>query len=310
MSTDLPLVSVVIPSYNYGQYVCEAVESALAQTYPAVEVIVVDDGSTDDTRERLTSYGDRIRYIFQTNQGLSAARNTGIREARGRFVALLDSDDQFHPRKLEIQMALLTQRPELGLVGTETFSDEPLRWPDIPSRCDGHEVVTLERAVLHAPFAPSSAVVRAECFAAVGVFDTALRSVEDRDMWIRIATRYPVAKIPLPLTWYRVTPGSMSRNPERMEHFEQVVLAKAFGLPELSGRRRLRRKALGLANTASAWTFYQAGQPSVAARRLLRSFLFWPFPYQRPEVHESWVRARLLVAVLRRWLFGGRTSPN
>lgn len=310
MSADPPLVSVVIPSYNYGQYVCEAVESALAQTYPAVEVLVVDDGSTDDTRARLAPYGDRIRYIFQTNQGLSAARNTGIRQARGRFVALLDSDDRFHPRKLELQMALFARRPELGAVGTETFSDEPPRWAEIPAVCDGSESVSLERAVVRAPFAPSSAVVRTECFEAVGDFDTALRSVEDRDMWIRIAARYPIAKIPLSLTWYRVTPGSMSRNPERMEHFERVVLDKAFRLPELSGRWWLRRKALGLAGTTSAWTFYQAGRPGVAVRRLLRSFVFWPFPYRAPEVHEAWVRTKLLLAATRRWLLGKRTAPT
>ena len=109
---DKPLVSVVIPTFNYGHCVVDAVESALGQTYSPVEVIVVDDGSTDDTRARLEPYRDRINYVHQPNQGLSAARNTGIRAARGPLVALLDSDDAFHPRKLELQVAYLRAHPE------------------------------------------------------------------------------------------------------------------------------------------------------------------------------------------------------
>ena len=123
------LVSVVVPTYDYGCFVAEAVASALAQTYPHREVIVVDDGSTDDTREVLAPYSDRIRYIFQSNQGLSAARNTGIRAAQGEFIALLDSDDVWHPRKLEVQMHFLHDLPEVGLLGTDLFMDQRSHWP-------------------------------------------------------------------------------------------------------------------------------------------------------------------------------------
>ena len=104
---DETLVSVVIPTYNYAHFVTGAVESALAQTYPDREVIVVDDGSTDDTRDRLAPFEGRIRYIHQENQGLSAARNTGIRAARGALVAFLDSDDLWHPEKLAVQARYL-----------------------------------------------------------------------------------------------------------------------------------------------------------------------------------------------------------
>src|SRR5690242_14754403 len=113
-----PLVSVVIPAYNYGRFVGEAVDSVLAQSYPHVETIVVDDGSQDDTRERLAHYGNRIRYIYQQNQGLPAARNTGIRHSSGELIAFLDADDTWHPRKLEIQVRCLTDRPDLGLLAT------------------------------------------------------------------------------------------------------------------------------------------------------------------------------------------------
>src|SRR5487761_1421423 len=101
---DQPLVTAIIPAYNYGPLVVEAVESACAQTYPRMEVIVVDDGSTDDTQGRLRPYLDRIRYIRQENRGLSAARNTGIQAAQGEWNALLDADDVWHPQKTAVQI--------------------------------------------------------------------------------------------------------------------------------------------------------------------------------------------------------------
>jgi glycosyltransferase involved in cell wall biosynthesis len=301
MPSDHPLVSVVIPAYNYGRYVGEAVDSALAQTCPAVEVIVVDDGSTDDTRDRLARYGDRIRYVYQENQGLSTARNTGIRAAAGNFIAFLDADDAFHPRKLEIQMGLFASNPALGLVGTATFSDEPRTWPDLGQAPARQTPVALEEIIIHTRFAPSSAVVRKDCFDQVGLFDAALRSVEDRDMWIRIAARFPVAMVRLPLTWYRVTPGSMSRNPERMEHFERLVLRRAFrAIPSLRRRLLLRMRSYSFASYSAAWMYREAGFPFAACARLLQSFFLWPFPYPRQEVRTSLARPKLLLAALAR----------
>lgn len=298
MPSDPPLVSVVIPTYNYGRYVTEAVDSALAQTYRPVEVIVVDDGSTDDTRERLSGYGDRIRYVYQENAGLSAARNTGIRNASGGFVAFLDSDDAFHPRKLQVQMGTFARDPSLGLVGTLSFSDEPRVWADVPVAPASVRKITLDEKVVLTRFSPSSAVARRECFEAVGDFDTSLRSVEDRDMWIRIAARYPVARVELPLTWYRLTPGSMSRNAGRMEHAERVVLDKAFRMPELAGRWKLRRRAWGYARSSWGYMHQQAGNRWTAVGHLARSILGYPLPYGREEVRYPLGRLRLLLATL------------
>jgi glycosyltransferase involved in cell wall biosynthesis len=120
-------ISVVIPTYNYARFVCEAVDSALSQSLRPQEVIVVDDGSTDDTSDRLRQFGDRIRYVFQQNGGLSKARNTGIREARGDWVAFLDSDDIWHPRKLERISAACGNYPMLSAVSSEMvcFSGTP-----------------------------------------------------------------------------------------------------------------------------------------------------------------------------------------
>ena len=110
-----PTVSVIIPTYNRAPFVGEAIESALAQTRPPLEVVVVDDGSTDDTADRVAHYGDRVVYVRQTNAGPATARNTGIGHARGDLIALLDSDDRWLPQKLEWQVPLFDD-PEVGMV--------------------------------------------------------------------------------------------------------------------------------------------------------------------------------------------------
>jgi hypothetical protein len=290
---DSALVSVIIPTFNYAHFVVDAVESALAQTYRPVEVIVVDDGSTDDTRARLEPYRDRITYIHQPNQGLSAARNTAIRSARGPVVALLDADDQFHPRKLELQMAYLAAHPAVGLVACESFEEPARRWPVIDPVGVPATPVGLRALAARSRFAPSSVAVRRACLDAVGPFDPGLRSAEDRDMWIRVAFRFPMARLEAPLCWYRVQPGSMSHNPDRMERYEQVVLDRAFALPPLRGARLLRRKALSEAAAAAAYMHLVAGRPWAAARRLARSVGLWPLPYPRADTRTPLARLKL-----------------
>lgn len=300
-------VSVVIPTYNYGRYVGDAIDSALAQTVPPLEVVVVDDGSTDDTPAVLARYGDRIRVVRQENQGLSAARNTGIREARGEWVAFLDSDDAFHPRKLELQLAALAARPDLHLLATDCFSDEPPRWLSVP---DAPRLVpvTAGAIAVRTLFAPSSVLARKACFDAVGGFDPELRSVEDREMWVRVCARFPAAMLTAPLTWIRQTPGSMSRNPERMETFDRLVIERSFALPELRGRWALRRKATAHMLLSSAYTFLSAGRPGAAAARAAKALATWPLPLPRGEVRVPFVRGRLLARSLLRMLVPARRT--
>jgi hypothetical protein len=163
--------------------------------------------------------------------------------------------------------------------------------------------------VMKSRFGPGGVVVRKDCFDRVGGFDESLRSAEDRDMWIRLATRYPVGLMEAPLWWYRLHPASMSRNAEKMAHYERAVLDKAFAMPELQGRRRLRRKALGLADYAATLMFRDSGRPWTAAKKIARSFAWWPLPYRVGDVNVPFGRARLVARVLQQ-LVGARQVPG
>lgn len=244
-------VSVVIPTYNYGHFVVGAVESVLAQTYPNVEIIIVDDGSRDDTKARLEPFMGRIRYIYQDNQGLSAARNTGIGAATGQWIAFLDSDDSWHPRKLELQMAYLDGHPEVGLLATQYFTNLSSGWPDIAEQELPVQQFSLDDIVIRSRFGPSTVIVSRKCVEEAGRFDVALRSVEDRDLWIRIASRYPVVKLELPLCWYRIHSASMNHVPDKTISFEWLVLRRAFAQNPLLHRKWSTR--------LKAYSYWQLG---------------------------------------------------
>jgi glycosyltransferase involved in cell wall biosynthesis len=301
-------VSVVIPTYNYGHYVGAAVESVLAQTYQPDEVIVVDDGSTDDTAGRLVPYMSRISYIHQHNQGLPAARNRGIKAARGKYVALLDSDDLWHPRKLESQIQFLHQSPETGLVACEMIRDIERGWPELNgSLSRSPRRFSVEDLLVRSRFGPSSVVVHRDCFDKVGLFDTGLRSAEDRDMWLRIASCFPVVKIDAPLWWYRLHGGNMSSAAVRMEENEMMVLRRTLAnMPRSMKNYLLKCKVLGYTLRSAAYRYDMAGQRGRAIARVLQSMALWPFPFRRDEAFTFLERPKMLtlfaLRMARSWI--------
>jgi glycosyltransferase involved in cell wall biosynthesis len=311
MSKDL--VTAVIATYNYGRFVTQAVESVLAQTYGNIEVIVVDDGSNDDTREQLAPYTDRIRYIYQENQSVAAARNTGIRAAAGDLIAFLDADDVWHPQKLELQMDYLAGHPAVGLVAVERLAAGAASWP--PPNGLAHpraRPITVEDLILRPLFAPSGVLVRKQCFDSVGFFDSSLRNAEDYDMWIRIACRYPIVKLEVPLWWYRVHGANKSHVPARQEAAALRVLAKAFAKGGPLGKRfLLKQKAYSYAAYAAAQNFSSVGMELMSLARILQSFLRWPLPYQPGEVTTRLARPKkLVVSFLRVLHLIERSAPQ
>jgi glycosyltransferase involved in cell wall biosynthesis len=298
------LVTAIVPTYNYGRFVTQAVESVLAQTYPNVEILVVDDGSTDDTRERLRPYADRIRYIYQENQSVAAARNTGIQAAKGDLIAFLDADDLWHPHKLEVQVRYLTDHPSIKLVAVERLAPSAESWPPLANI--GHaraRPITVEELVLQPHFAPSGVLARKQCFDTVGFFDTTLRNAEDYDMWIRIACHFPVVKLEVPLWWYRVHGNNKSQVPGRQEAAGLRVLEKTFAKASpLHARWLLKRKTYSYAAYAAALNYSAERMEMLALARILRSFLLWPIPYHRCEVTTSLARPKKLVITVLRML--------
>jgi glycosyltransferase involved in cell wall biosynthesis len=241
-----PRLSAVIPVYNTARYLRDAVESALAQEGADLEVIVVDDGSTDEGPAILRGFGDRIRLLRQENRGLSAARNAGIAEARGEFIGFLDADDAWEPAKSMKQIAYLDAHPACGLVFCDARrmdGDGALLEPVYgdtdhgfrPGRC-------LERLFEGNLVVMPGVVVRRGLFDEAGLFDTTLASVEDYDMWLRLAALTEFGMIREPLARYRVHGAQMSGNRARMLDCEERVLRRALERnPEL--RRRLGRRA-------------------------------------------------------------------
>lgn len=223
------LVSVVIPAYNAAAFITHAVDSALAQTYQRCEILIVNDGSTDDTARALEVYGDTIRILHQANSGLSNARNRGIRAARGELVALLDADDRWLPSKLARQVEILQANPRIGFCSTRTRVEAPDGTPTGEWSCPHIEGTLLQTLFLcngAIPGSGSGVMARRHLFDQVGLFDETLRSLEDIDMWMRLAAVTGYECIDEPLTVIVKHPDSMSRNLEVMREAALRVMRK------------------------------------------------------------------------------------
>ena len=228
------LVSIVVPCHNGARFLADAIESALAQTHPAIETIVVDDGSVDDTPAILERYADRVRVLHQQNRGPSAARNAALAVARGEYVAFLDADDRFRPEKIARQVAILDTRPDIGLVyGGWRFIDEEGRSLPGEGRPRG-EGDMLPALLLGNPIHPLAAVVRRALVAEVGGFEEGLRGCEEWDLFLRLSRRgMRWASVDAPLAEYRLHPAQSHGQARMMLASAIHVLERFFSDPEL-----------------------------------------------------------------------------
>lgn len=294
-------VSVVIPTYNCSRFLPETIGSVLAQTARPFEIIVIDDGSTDDTRDRMHSYLSHVIYRYQANQGVSAARNHGVRLASGKFVAFLDADDVWHPRKLELQLQAFRQREDLGLLGTGAID-----WPDylfteiIAEPGNRLSAISWSDLAVKNRLTTSSVMARSRILRAAGEFDTLLQGPEDRDLWLRIARIASVANLDLLLTGYREVPGSVSKQPQKCQAGMLRILSKLDHEDSWKGERWLRRKAYGYLHHACSQIYLENRLYANAIVNLLRSFAWYPLPFGRDEVQTRFERPkRFIVTVLR-----------
>jgi glycosyltransferase involved in cell wall biosynthesis len=273
-----PLVSVIIPNYNYARFVGAAIDSVLGQTYPNLEVIVVNNGSTDNSLEVLKAYGDRIRLIDQANKGQSEARNSGIAVARGEFIALLDADDVWVREKLEKQMALFT-RPEVGLVYSGlTVADvdlQPIRvlTPHLQGRLLREFAIGPGAVILGGE---STSVIRKECFDRIGTWDPILSISAGWDVYRRIASEYEVGLVPESLMLYRQHDANASSHIDIYEHDVAIKLRKMFSDPRSTEVWPLRRVCYGRASLAVSGSYLHAGKPMDSLRCLAKAGFYWP----------------------------------
>lgn len=208
-----PKITVIIPTYNRKECLAEAIDSVLNQTCRDFEVVVVDDGSTDNTREFLAEkYGEQIRYFFKENGGCATARNFGLKVARGDYIAFLDSDDRYLLDKLEIQSGILDRHPETGFVYSDAYSfcgDRQVRVHAVRPDREGSIVYPLFATTF---LSNGSFLLRRRCLDAVGYYDEQLRYNEDTDFFLRIALHCQVRYSEKPTFAYRVHGGRKSSN--------------------------------------------------------------------------------------------------
>jgi glycosyltransferase involved in cell wall biosynthesis len=225
-------VSVIIPTYNRAAYIAGAIRSVQSQTHPSVEIIVADDGSTDDTQQVVAGFGDAVVYVSLAHSGLPAAtRNRGLDRATGDFIAFLDSDDLFLPGKLALQLAAFEQHPEAGLAYSDGYFFREDPGMPIGRTLDGMPTPTGDALadLLRGNFLTSPVVlVRRDCLDVVGVFDEnpEFFTAEDYDLWLRIAARFPFVYAPGDVAAIRRHEGSISREVAPLRGCALLALAK------------------------------------------------------------------------------------
>ena len=295
-----PSLSLVIATYNHGRYLAAALDSVLAQTRPT-EIIVVDDGSTDDTPAVLARFAPRVRVHRQDNRGLSAARNAGVELARGDYIGFLDADDVIAPTKLDKQAAVLDADPQVGwtycdvriadeVTGESRLASERFRYPG--RRLDGWLFPELVRGNFMPVMAP---LVRRAALAAAGEFDARLTPMEDWDLWLRLSLVAEARYLAEPLATYRVRAAGVSRDRTRMERGRFLVLDKlARTCPD--ALRELGAPGRRIVADMHNWFAAEAGARGdwrEARRRLTASVRTVPWQGRAPRL--------LALSTLRAW---------
>jgi len=288
----MPKVDVIIPAYNAAKYLPAAIESVVAQTFEDWRIVLVDDGSTDDTAAVVAPFieqlGPKLEYIKQVNRGLPATRNTAIANSSAEFLALLDADDVWLPGRLSESLKYFEGHPEVGLTYGYNDRIDP----------EGNVIDTFDRPQKNgvgriAPYIYMRKVdlccptitFRRKCVDEVGPFDESLRATEDRDLWIRIALRYEVALVPKLIAHYRMSPNSMSTDSGRMLRAQLQFIEKYYGAPGCG--MVARQIALGQVYKQHAVALGAGQRPWTGLASLLRAFLLYPLDVDNARVAGS-----------------------
>jgi glycosyltransferase involved in cell wall biosynthesis len=273
---------ILIPAYNAEKFLRQALDSVIAQTYQDWRILLVNDGSKDGTEQIAQEYAERLgpkmRYIYQENRGLPAARNTGILNSDGELLALLDADDEWMPNRLEDSIKPFEESQEVGLSYGLLHHIDP----------DGAIIQTFVTPSKHAEgwLAPyiymrsvslpcPTVTFRRRAVEEVGLFDETMRASEDRDMWLRIALRYKVAVVRTIIGRYRISPQAMTTDPVRMFDAQMLFLNKHYGVAGCGPLQRRVALSRIYRQYGEAWA--TQGNVSRALRTSLKGVLQYPF---------------------------------
>ncbi|MGB3266081.1 MAG: glycosyltransferase [Microcoleus sp.] len=291
-ATHAPQVSVIIPAYNGDRYIAQAVESVLAQTLTDWEIVIVDDGSTDETHQVLQPYLDKIRYVYQENRGVAAARNRGIQEAKGEFIAFLDQDDFFEPDKLAAQIALFRSSPSLGIVNSG--------WRLVNEQGDAISDITpwlyfpklnLETWIVQMPVLPSAMMFSRQWLEIAGGFNSEFDSVDDSDLVLRLAVLgCEAAWLPQITVSYRQHDKNVSiKKALKQANLFITLKQQFFAKPDLPQHiRELENPAFYEALTWMAWQLYYSNYPVEAVDFFQKSLRY--SPYSARKTVTDWLK--------------------
>jgi glycosyltransferase involved in cell wall biosynthesis len=274
------LVSVIIPTYNRAHTIVRALNSILNQTYHHIEVIIVDDGSTDNTEAVVNNmYDHRINYIkHPSNKGAAAARNTGIQHSRGEYIAFQDSDDEWCPEKLELQMKVFKRSSlETGVVYTGFWWIKENTKTYIPSAKIKKKEGDITKIILEGNFITTQAtVISAKCFKKVGMFDEGLPRFQDWELWIRISKYYKFMFIDKPLLNVYYQKSSISSDLNARIKARELILKKHFEIFKKAGRKVLSKQYYSLGNF-----LYQNGEINRGKKYIIKAGIVYPFNIKR-----------------------------
>lgn len=292
----MPLVSVVIPAYNAERFVLQAVRSVLNQCYQPIEILLVDDGSTDQTAEIVRQHAPTVQIIRQDNAGVAAARNAGVRLARGDLICFLDADDGWLPGKLAAQVAYMQAHPEVGLLYHDWLvwrPDATGAYPPLPATppesTDDIDIAQsgwiYHRLLLDSLVHTSTAMIRPQVIADVGLFDPQLKLGEDYDYWLRVSRQWPIHKLKAVYSFYRAVPGSLSNvpSPHNTEYLLVQNAVKQWGLASPNGAAlapaQLKARLAGMAFGFGYSHFYR-GNPAVAKQAFMSCLRHQPLHWR------------------------------
>lgn len=303
------MISVIIPSYNCSKTICATLESVFAQTYKNLEVIVVDDGSNDDTREALRPFQGKIHYIFQQNSGIASARNAGINASKGKYIAFLDADDLCAENRFSLQMQCFELFPEIGMVFSdfEMFSDRGtlhrsgirkyfgvfdlynIDFPNIFKKMhtlnSGERVYNgkiMDTLFLSNLALPSTVLLKKEVIGRVGILNEGYKHNTDYDFFLRISEQYEICYIDMPLLRFRVWEGNFSVTQKAVRNAQEIldVIEDFLQNNDLFARKnqKLVKKRISELHYSLGYAHFSEGNLKAARISLLKSIENGYFP--------------------------------